>query len=433
MGKKAPAPPPAPDPVKVAAAQTDSNIATARMNANMNRLDETDPMGSVKYTDLGGDHWRKDTSLSPIGQQQFDLQNQVDEGTNRLALQGVGQASNVLSTPFSMGGLPQERAPGLFGWGDVQRTVNGGGPIQTSVAGGGPIQTGLGDAGRILGEFGDAGALQRSVGPDDFSADRQRVEQAVMSRMQPQIEQSRAAMAQRLADQGIPAGSEAYKRQMDELGQQENDARMQAILAGGQEQSRLFGMDLNKGNFVNNAQQTAYGQEQGRAGFENEAQALRFGQGLQQGQFVNQAQGQQFGQGLQQGEFANNAQGQEFGQGLTQGNFANAATGQMLSQQSADKADWANQRQRQLQELLLQRSQPINEIGALLGTGQVGVPQFQATTPVNVQGTDVMGAYGAKSAADRADADRAQSGKNAQSSSTNAALGTAATAAMMFF
>jgi hypothetical protein len=390
MGKKAPTPPPAPDPVKVAQAQTDSNVNTARMNANLNRLDETDPMGSVKYTDLGGDHWRKDTSLSPIGQQQFDLQNQVDAGTNRLALQGVGQASNVLGTPFNMAGLPQERAPGLFGWGDVQRNVAGGGPIQTSLADGGPIQTSLADGGRIRGEFGDAGPLQRSVGPNDFSADRDKVERAVMSRMQPQIEQSRASMAQRLADQGIPAGSEAYNRQMDALGRQENDARSQAILAGGQEQSRLFGMDLSKGNFANNAQQQDYAQQQGRAGFENEAQALRFNQGATQGNFANQAQGQRFGQGLDQGNFANNAQGQEFNQGVTQGNFANQATGQMINQQSADKADWANSRQRQLQELLLQRSQPINEIGALLGTGQVGMPTFQNAAQANVQGTDVI-------------------------------------------
>jgi hypothetical protein len=236
-----------------------------------------------------------------------------------------------------------------------------------------------------------------------------------MSRMQPQLDQGRAAMAQRLADQGIPAGSEAYNRQMAALGQQENDARMQAILAGGQEQSRMFGMDLNKGNFANNAQQTAYGQEKDRAGFSNDAQALRFNQGVTQGNFVN------------------DAQGQEFNQGVTKGNFVNQATGQLISQQSADKADWANARQRQLQELLLQRSQPINEIGALLGTGQVGMPQFQATTPVNVQGTDVMGAYGAKTAADQAAYKTAQGSKDAQSGSTASLLGTAATAAAIFF
>jgi hypothetical protein len=390
MGKKTPKPPPAPDPVKTAAAQTDSNINTARANANLNRLDETDPMGSVRYTDLGNDRWRKDTSLSPIGQEQFDLQNQVDAGTNRLALQGVGQAGKVLGQSFSLDGLTPERAPGLAGWSDVQRNAPGGGPIQTSVAGGGPIQGSVGDGGQIRSDFGDAGQLQRSVGPNDFSADRQRVEQAIMARLQPGFDQNRAKMEQRLADQGIPAGSEAYKRQMDEVNRQENDARQQTVLAGGQEQSRLFGMDLNRGNFANQAQQAAYGQEQGRASFENAAQGQRFGQGVTQGQFANEAQNQRFGQGVTQGEFANNAQNLGFGQGMQGAQFANQAPGQMINQQSADKADWANTRQRELQELLLGRSQPINEIGALLGTGQVGMPNFQQTTPVNVATTDVM-------------------------------------------
>jgi hypothetical protein len=318
MGKKSPAPPPAPDPVKTAAAQTESNIETARMNANLNRLDETDPMGSVRYTDLGNDRWRKDTSLSPIGQEQFDLQNQVDAGTNRLALQGVGQAGKVLGRSFSLDGIAGEHASPLH-----SRTNE----------------------------------IQRSVGPNDFSQDRQRVEDAILGRMEPGFERDRAGMEQRMADQGIPQGSEAYNRGADELGRQRNDARQQAILAGGQEQSRMFGMDLDRGNFTNQA------------------------------------------------------------------------TAQSVNQDQASRADQVGVRQRQIQELLMQRSQPINEIGALLGTGQVGMPSFQQTTPVNVQGTDVIGAYGAKASADQA----AANSRQAQSNSTGQLLGTAATAAAMFF
>jgi hypothetical protein len=164
-------------------------------------------------------------------------------------------------------------------------------------------------------------------------------------------------MEQRMADQGIPQGSEAYNRGADELGRQRNDARQQAILAGGQEQSRMFGMDLDRGNFTNQA------------------------------------------------------------------------TAQSVNQDQASRADQVGVRQRQIQELLMQRSQPINEIGALLGTGQVGMPSFQQTTPVNVQGTDVIGAYGAKASADQA----AANSRQAQSNSTGQLLGTAATAAAMFF
>lgn len=239
MGKKAPAPPPAPDPVKTAAAQTASNVETARMNANLNRLDETDPLGSVKYTDLGGDHWRKDTSLSPIGQRQFDLQNQVDEGTNRLALQGVGQAGKVLGNSFSLNGLTPEASRG------------------------------------------------------NIEADRARYENALSSRLEPKFAQDRAGMEQQLADQGIPMGSEAYSRSMDELNRAKTDARMQVISQGGNE---------------------------GRA----------------------------------------------------------------------QDATVAGLRQRQMQEELLKRSQPINEIGALMGTGQVGMPNFAPAAGVQVANTDTM-------------------------------------------
>lgn len=404
MGKKTPAPPPAPDPVKVAAAQTASNTETARLNANLNRLDESDPMGSVRYTDLGNDHWRKDTALSPIGQRQFDLQNQVDEGTNRLALQGVGQAGKVLSTPFGFGGAVNERPAGLKGANDVQRSLGNVGQVQQYMADTGPVQ----------GMFGDAGKLQRSVGPNDFSADRQKVEGAILSRMEPGFERDRAGMEQRLADQGIPAGSEAYKRQMDELDRQKNDARQQAILAGGQEQSRLFGMDLQKGGFANDAQQAAYGQEMGRT------------------QFGNEAQNQRFGQEQTRAGFINDAQNQKFAQELARGQFGNQATGQQVDQSQAEHADYANQRQRQIQEAMLLRSQPINEIGALLGTGQVAMPQFQQTTPVNVQGTDVIGAYGQAQAANQANYNAQNQANASKGSAMGSLAGTAATAAMFF-
>lgn len=438
MGKKAPAAPPPPDPVKVAQAQTDSNLATARTNANMNRLDETDPMGSVKYTDLGGDRWRRDTALSPVGQEQFDLQNQVDAGTNRLALQGVGQAANVLGTPFSLDGIGAREQPGgLPNWGDVRRDVDmeGVGGLRRGFGeGAGGLRGGFAEGlGGLQGGFGDAGQIQRGVGPDDFSADRQRVEQAVMSRMQPQLDRGRAAMAQRLADQGIPAGSEAYGREMDALGRQENDAQQQAILAGGQEQSRMFGLDLNKGNFANQAQQQDYSQQMGRSGFANDAQQAAFGQEQARAGFANDVQQVAFGQDQARAGFENDAQRTAFDQASQRGQFANQATAQLINQRAADKADWAGLRQREIQEALLGRSQPINEIGALLGTGQVGMPQFQGPTAVNVQGTDVMGAYGANTAANQAQASQAQQAKNAQGASAAGMLGTVATGAMMVF
>jgi hypothetical protein len=282
MGKKTAAPPPAPDPVKTAQAQTASNTETARLNARMNRLDEIGPDGTVTYRDLGNDRAQRITKLTPEGQKAYDLERKVDTGTNNLALQGVGQAGKVLGQSFTLDGLTPEASRG------------------------------------------------------SIEADRARYEGALSSRLEPQFERDRAGMEQRLADQGISPGTEAYGRSMDELNRAKTDARMQVISQGGNE---------------------------GRA----------------------------------------------------------------------EDANVAQLRQRQMQEALLKRSQPINEIGALLGTGQVSMPNFGQATPVNVQGTDIMGAYQAKNAADMARHGTQQGAANAQSGSTAGLLGTAAMAAATIF
>ncbi|MGR6743517.1 hypothetical protein, partial [Aeromonas veronii] len=74
---------------------------------------------------------------------------------------------------------------------------------------------------------------------DDFSKNRQEVQDALLARQQPQMDRDKAALEQRLADQGITIGSKAYQSSMDDYGRSANDARLAAVLAGGQEQSRL--------------------------------------------------------------------------------------------------------------------------------------------------------------------------------------------------
>lgn len=127
-----------------------------------------------------------------------------------------------------------------------------------------------GTAGMLLGDIRDNAVggidprkLDYSVGASDFSADRQRVEEAMLSRLEPQFQRDEESARQRMANQGIGQGSEAWNREMERLDQSKNDARMQAVLGGGQEQSRLFGMDLSQGQYANQAagqdlQQQAY-------------------------------------------------------------------------------------------------------------------------------------------------------------------------------
>ena len=92
-----------------------------------------------------------------------------------------GQASNIA-------GIPQRQQPRL--------------------SGGGPIQRGLGPQGAITSSYGPT---------DNFSADRQRVEDSLMARMNPQLQIEQQRVQQQLADQGIRYGSQCLFRCHDEL------------------------------------------------------------------------------------------------------------------------------------------------------------------------------------------------------------------------
>ena len=106
-----------------------------------------------------------------------------------------------------------------------------------------------------------ADQLLRATSPDDFSEDRRRVEQALFSRLTPQMDRDRAAMETRLANQGVVQGSEAYRNAMRELNQKENDLRMQTVLGAAQEQNRLYGLEQQRVDQANRAIQGDFGNE----------------------------------------------------------------------------------------------------------------------------------------------------------------------------
>lgn len=214
------------------------------------------------------------------------------------------------------------------------------------------------------GQIGDVGDIQRSVGVDDYSSDRTRVEDAIMSRYNRQFAETESALDQKLRNQGLMPGTEAYDRQFRQMREMQTDAMMQSILAGGQEQSRLFGLDLASGQFANQAQQQAFNQEQARgmfglnvnqvnnaaalaaAGFSNQAQQQGFNQAIQAGQYGREGIAQNNATALAAANFANAAQGQQFGQNQaqTQMDMSAAAQNNALA---ASQAAFANQAQQQ--------------------------------------------------------------------------------------
>lgn len=290
------------------------------------------------------------------------------------------------------------------------RAANSRPPIQYGYGSGGDIQRGYDTGQGVQYGFDPSGDITRSYGPqDNFSADRARVEDALMQRMNPQLQLEQDRLRQQLADQGIRYGSPAYTQAMDVYNRQANDARYGAIQQGGQEQQRLTEMARAQAQFENAAQQQGFTQQQARAMFFNQAQqqateqarqrgvfantaqAQAEQQAMQRGAFSNQAQQQAEGQAAARGAFFNQAQQQQYEQALGRAGFYNAAQQQALSRQNTVFNAQNQQRNQALAEGYQQRTQPINEIAALMSGSQVSQPNFVNAPRNQIPTTDVAG------------------------------------------
>lgn len=176
MGK--PSAPAAPDYVGAAQAQGTANLAAGQQTASLSNPNINNPYGSqsVTYTPTGpnGDMQPNiSQSLNPQAQQTLDAQQRVQTGLANLGEQGLGTAQKVLGTPFDASGVPKA-----------------------------PINPG------------------------------QTAQDAILARLNPQIQQNNAALTQQLANQGISQGSEAWGNAMRQNSQANNDLYSQAALQG---------------------------------------------------------------------------------------------------------------------------------------------------------------------------------------------------------
>ena len=389
MGK--PKAPRAPDPVATGAAQTSTNIATAIANQLGNMTNQVTPYGTKSYDQSGTfvftdpnsgkvynlPRFTETTALTADGQY---LQNKTVQTQKNLADMAVNQSGRLgalLSRPMDMSGVVDRTAV------PTMQQIGNGPNFQSSIAGAGGVQR-VGQNGvNLQNSLGDAGKVTNTFGAD-WSQDRQRVEDALMSRLAPQQAQDRAALENQLAQQGITKGSEAYDREMSRMSQSNTDARMQAILAGGQEQSRLASLAQAQAQFQNQAQQQQFDQLLGRGNFTNQSRLGEWQSQLQAQQGNNAAQQQQFAQNAAQGAFRNQAlqQGYQNRVGATQANNASA----MQAWQANEAARAAG-----LNEAVQLRNQPINEIMAMQSGAQVQSPTFGNTPGLNMPTTDYAG------------------------------------------
>src|SRR3954466_15486259 len=203
MGK--PDPPTPPDPIRTAQGATSTNVATAIANANLNNVNQVTPNGSLNYNQTGNFAWTDPVTgssynipqctatqtLSPQGQA---IQGQTQAAQYNMAGMANAQSakiSGLLSNNMDFSGAPTAGNPSSIG--SVPKAA-------TSFDSGPAIQTSLGSFGDITQDYGPS---------DGYSADRQRVEDSLMARMNPQLQQQQRALEQQLADQGIRYGSQA--------------------------------------------------------------------------------------------------------------------------------------------------------------------------------------------------------------------------------
>jgi hypothetical protein len=177
MGKSASAPPP-PDYSGAAKETAQGNLDAARANIAANRVNQETPYGSLNYSMSGEDKygnpmWSAKQTLAPEQQQLLDIQNQLSIGTGQLGQKGLGYVEKMIDQPFDTSKL---------------------------------VSTGFNPS--------------------------QSYQDAYMQRLQPQIAQGREALDVKLANQGIPVGSEAYNRAMMAQSQRENDLLLGATTQG---------------------------------------------------------------------------------------------------------------------------------------------------------------------------------------------------------
>lgn len=212
--RNADAPPAVPDYTGAAVAQGAANIDAARVGAKISNPNYYTPYGTQTVA-FNGDQPTVTQTLTPEAQKALDEQQKGQYGLAKLGNLGVQNAQTTFNTPFSFGGQVQTK-------------------LDTSQIAKMPVNAG-------------------TTG-----------QQAIMSRLEPSLQRDRVSTETQLINQGLRPGSEAYDNAIKLLGQQENDARTQAVLQGiGLDtgaNAQGYNQALQSGQFANTANQQALAQ-----------------------------------------------------------------------------------------------------------------------------------------------------------------------------
>lgn len=237
MGK--PQAPQAPDPQETSAAATGTNVSTTLANNMLGMVNQNTPMGSLEYNQIDTYGWTDPYTGQTYEVPRFEANTTYTPQGQKIVDANMGAQMNLAQTAEDRSQFLQNYLAGGLSESDL--------PDQSR------LQTMLNR--RMAKDMQDGG----------FAGSRDAAEAALMARMQPQIDQDRAALETRLANQGIGYGTEAWSSAMADHNRGVNDARLAAIAQAGNEQSR----------YINNVMQTGAGLDAQRAQAAEQSFALR--------------------------------------------------------------------------------------------------------------------------------------------------------------
>jgi hypothetical protein len=211
-------------------------VGSSAASAIINNANENNPYGSVRYTQTGSStikdaqgkdmtvpQYTRDVTLSPDQQNLYNLQNQMQQNLGQLGVDQSSRLQGLLGTNLDTSGLQD--------W--------------------------------------STGTAPTAYDQNAYAAQRDQVTQALMDRYRAQADPQRAAQEAQLAARGMAPGSQQWGSVQDAENRQDTDQMSSAILAGGQEQSRMLSderagnqQQMDYSSFLNNLRQAQLGEKQ---------------------------------------------------------------------------------------------------------------------------------------------------------------------------
>jgi hypothetical protein len=215
-----PSPPPAPDYTGAANATAAASKEVATQQNWANRPNQITPWGSVTWASSAATdpatgqpvtQWQQTQSLNPTTQNALDAQLNIQRGRNELAGSFMDRVNQAYAQPMDYSAMPARR--------------------------------------------GMTESMTPVMSPDQFSRERDDYIRAQRELLQPRQDRQQAQLDQRLANQGLKIGSEAYSNAQADLQDAFRRDDLAAIEGGQRQQLNMRNAMLaNQGQAFNQAQ-----------------------------------------------------------------------------------------------------------------------------------------------------------------------------------